>query len=475
MERVNRLTSQQQRDSVYRPITSLNHGMALSQCLRLPTSLLVDVLSNWISTEDLGCLDSALLRCRKDRQIFEDTIHTPYFCSIGLSDRLVKRAGHQYILWLSRRNLRVKKLVVIAPHFQNFPAVYNVILDTLLVDNINELRIDGNGDLYNLVKLVIAKSKGVHHLSFANMPWLTYPRMRALLKVCNRTLSTLEIDTVKYLAGSHFVRLVPYFHNLHELKLGRIPLNAELLTELTTGCRKLTSVSFSSCAVNMESLVEFISSYAGTVATRIYSGKSTNAMLRKDLGTSTRLHTSCQLQSLSLQHNTQINMTQIASCIAIHCKALRSLTLVGEYSTENALHTESVVLIAKHCNLLEYIDISKNNYITDEAIASIVAHCPGLNTLILHSCRGVTNIAVEYVAMDCKQLQVLDLSWCDHVTDRSLQTLACSSAEGVRKTLISLKINSCYRITLMRSVTDLVESCANLTVDNVSCTFTKLL
>ena len=369
----------------------------------------------------------------------------------------------------------MKKLVVVVPHFQNIPAVYNVILDTLLVDNINELRIDGNGDAYDLVKSVVARSKGIHHLSFANMPWLTYPRMRAFLKVCNRTLTTLEIDTVKYLSGSHFVRLVPYFHNLHELKLGRIPLNAELLTELTTMCRKLTSVSFSSCAVNMESLVELISSYAGTIATRIYSGKATNSMLRKDLGASTRLHPSCQLQSLSLQHNTFINMTQMASCIAIHCKALRSLTLVGEYSTENALHTESVVLIANHCNQLEYIDISKNNYITDEAIASIVVHCPSLKTLIVHSCRGVTDIGVESIALHCKQLQILDLSWCDYVTDRSLQTLARSSIEGVRKTLITLKINSCYRITLMKRVTDLVESCANLNIDNVSCAFTKLL
>lgn len=448
------------------------HGMALSQCLKIPTSLLVDVLGSWIPTECLGHLDSALLRSRKDRQIFEGTIHTPYFSSVGLSDSLVKKAGHQYIVWICMRCVRVRKLVIIAPHFQNFPAVYAVILDTLLVENIHELRIDGNGDVYNLAKMVVAKSKRIQHLSFANMPWLTYPRMRAFLKACSRTLTTLEIDTVKYLSGSHFVRLVPYFHNLQELKLGRIPLDAGLLTELTATCRKLTRVSFSSCAVHMERLTAFISSYGCAVPVG-GSGKPTQYKTRP--AQETRMQTISQLRSLSLLHNTSINMTQIASCIATHCQALRSLTLVGEYSAENALHTDSVILIATHCKLLEYVDICKNNFITDEAITSIVVHCTALKTLVLHSCRGVTDISVESIALHCKHLEVLDLSWCDYITDQSLQTLGLSPADGVRSTLLVLKINSCYRITCRKSVVDLVERCTKLSIDNVSCTFTKLL
>jgi len=443
--------------------------MALSRCLKLPSSLLVDVLSSWVAMEALVKLDSALMVNRKDRQLFLEILRLPYFCSIGLSNAFVRKAGHSYLLWLVVRCVYVSKLVLSAPQFQIFPSTNATILDGLPTRGILELTIDGSGDVYALVKKVVTHSKCIRKLSFANTSWLTYPRMRAFLKQCSKTLTSLSLNTVKYLSGTHFPRLVPYFNNLVELHLGRFHLNQELLTLLTAHCRNLVHIHFTSCAVHTDSLVRFISGFStystGTVSAHRGVGGGAG-------GTTTAA--SCnQLRSIGLVNNTSINMTQVALCIASNCVQLATLTLVGEYDSIQALHTEQVILIASHCTMLQSIDISQNNHITNDAVISISEHCRQLKTLAINACRGITDTAIEHVSHNCAQLEVLDLSWCDNITDTALHHLS-SNTSCLCDTLTLLKINGCYRITQLQVVGRLVERCKRLTMNNVQVVYTNL-
>lgn len=419
--------------------------MNIALLFKVPLSLLIEVFSRWVFAGDLARLDSALSSKRKTRSQFLEVLSSPYLTTNSADNHRVSD-GLSYLNWLILREVSVRNLQLYSANLLNVRLQCPPIGSRLKLHNIEQLEVQGNEDLYTFVKDIINKARCLHTLKFSSLVWLTYPRLRGFLKICHGTLEVLQIDTVKYLYGSHVVKLVPYFRNLKELSLGRCELSKPFIEALTVYCRRLTQFQFSSSPVHTDSLLLFMQSFSTTAPIGTKGVSAQQMKSRNSSMCTTSVPSSNQLTSIALTYNTGVRLNRIGTCIADHCSALRQLTLVGDYDISDALSTETLIYIARSCKMLRYVDVSKNNYVENSAILSITEYCPDLTHLIIHSCRRISDDSIAAVSLNCAHLQVLDVSWCDNITNASLQLLSGGNT-GLRNSLRELKINSCFRIT----------------------------
>jgi hypothetical protein len=300
--------------------------------------------------------------------------------------------------------------------------------------------------------------------------------MRGFLKDISVTLRELHIDTVRHLHSTHFVRLVPYLANLRELMLGRMDLNKPMMTALRTYCRQLRHVQFASCPIHNESLCEFIASFTISTTSTTARGSTAYAYRSTAAAAPTRPAAAAanqQLRTVVLKYNTGVVLSRLSDCIAQHCGALTKLSLVGDYDDINALSSDALISASTQLPCLEYLDVSKNNYITDSAILSVTEHCPKLRVLCIHSCRRITDSTVAAIAQHCAHLEELDLSWNDNITNNALTLLAAGTA-SLHASLRVLKISSCRRITSFSDLQELLNRCKHMNIHDVSLEYTKL-
>lgn len=452
--------------------------MKISVILKLPSSLLIEIFSHWVYVEELARLDSALAGKRVARQRYLELLSSPFLSSSHNPESRITD-GVLYLCWLSVRQVAMRELVLHSADLVNFNLRCPMIGFSLRLQAIKRLEVQGSEHLYSLVKAVVSQAMHLRVLKFSSLVWLTYPRLRAMLKTCHNTIQELQIDSVKYLCGSNLIKLIPYWRNLRVLSLGRRELHRPFVEALTVNCRHLTQFQFSSSPVHTDSLLSLIQSFTPTQTNSSVSRTGQARAISTHQTHSTTicqprlLHTN-QLISIALTYNTGVRLNRIGTCIADNCRALISLTLVGEYDINDALSTETLTYLAQRCRKLQYIDVSKNNYIENSAIICIAENCTDLRHLIIHSCRRLSDEAVSSVSQNCAHLQVLDLSWCDNITNASLQLLSSANA-GLRSSLRELKINSCYRITSQADLELLMLNCKLLTAENVSMKYTYLL
>jgi hypothetical protein len=442
--------------------TMLQLGVAFN----LPTALAFDIFGEWVRVCDLARLDYALLAKPPFRQKLLELFSAAHFTSKGMSTEHIDEL--RYLHWLAARGVAVRMWTILNPRVTYFHTTHEQLFRSLKISAIEELTVNGQDEVSFLVKRIFKESKRLRSVKLSNLLWLTYPKLRFLLRECGSTLRVFHLDTVKYINSPYFLRLVPHLTQVNELMLGRIELNSAMLACLSHNCRKLHTVQFTSCPINNAALLEFMRSYTTSLPVRKAVGAASSA------GQKLATLQSSQLRSISLTYNMSVNLSDIARTIADNCGTLTKLCLVGDYAEPSALSSEALIYAVGRLPWLQHLDVSKNNWLTDDAIHAVVTNCPQLRVLCIHACRRLTDAAVSAIVQHCTVLEDLDLSWNDSFTNTSLQLLGTANA-GLLSHLRVFNISSCYHLTSQRDLDTFVSRCALLRMDEVGTKFTRLV
>ena len=452
--------------------------MSLLIIFNLPTSLLFNIFGELLEIQNLARLDEALLGKKSSRKKYLDILQDRYFSSIGINHSNVNEI--EYINWLVLRKISIRQLHIINPKSIFINQQHNILFQELKINFIEHLTITGNNyDIYSLIKRIITLSKRLKSLKFSNVLWLTYPKLRQFLKICGLQLEVFQVDTIRYLHSTHFIRIIPYLCNIKVLVLGRIELNDAMLTALMRYCRCLHTIQFMYCTIHNSKFIEFIESYSSTTTSGTnsssvynYNSSSSSSIIQTPLHSRQNRVTN-SLTSIELSYNTSINMNNIATTIGNQCQDLIKLSLTGDYSNTNALNNDILTYITTQCIYLQYIDISKNNYITDTAIYSVTTNCTTIHTLNIQSCIKLTDLSIQYITQYCSNLCYLNISYNDNYTNNTLILLNNSNIQLLYN-IVYLNISSCYRITSKVLLLEFIQKCKHLSVDNVITTYTTL-
>jgi hypothetical protein len=442
--------------------TMLQLGVAFN----LPTALAFDILGEWVRVCDLARLDYALVAKPAFRQKLLDLFSAAHFTSMGIRTERLDELS--YLHWLVARGVAVRTWTILNPRVTYSHTAHEQLFRSLKVSAVEELAVNGQDEVSSLVKRIFKESKRLRSVKLSNLLWLTYPKLRFLLRECGSTLRVFHLDTVKHINSPYFLRLVPWLAHVNELMLGRIELNSAMLACLSHNCRKLHTVQFSSCPINGTALLEFIRSYTASLPVHKAVGAPSSAG-----GKPATLHSS-QLRSIVLSYNMSVNLSDIARTIADNCGTLTKLCLVGDYAEASALSSDALIYAAGRLPVLQHLDVSKNNWLTDDAIHAVVTNCTQLRVLCIHSCRRLTDATVAAIAQHCTLLEELDLSWNDSFTNTSLQLLGAANM-GLLNHLRVFNISSCYHLTSQRDLQAFVSRCALLRMDEVGTKFTRLV
>ena len=90
----------------------------------------------------------------------------------------------------------------------------------------------------------------------------------------------------------------------------------------------------------------------------------------------------------------------VVRCVAAHCHLLEHVNVAGFDKKQSNKAIRKLV----SCPLLQYVDLSKTR-ITDETVRVLSNHCPLLETIILSGCPNVTSAGLELIASNCVMLK----------------------------------------------------------------------
>lgn len=173
----------------------------------------------------------------------------------------------------------------------------------------------------------------------------------------------------------------------------------------------------------------------------------------KMLSTSKILKVAC-IRSLSMYWVPQITNEGISYLFGSSrvFENVEDLNLSGMHN----LSSISVEIIARKCNRLKYLDLTKITKVSDKSLKSLALHCKQLESLNLFACCGFTDEGVIAIAENCITLKSIDMAG-SKITDRSIESLTknCPLLE-------SLQLRWCVLLT-DRSFLSIGMYCKNLT------------
>ncbi|XP_052265024.1 uncharacterized protein LOC127867723 [Dreissena polymorpha] len=131
-------------------------------------------------------------------------------------------------------------------------------------------------------------------------------------------------------------------------------------------------------------------------------------------------------------HNMQ-NMNLMSCGITddcgIHIAKIMTLTHL-DLSNLPRISPGTVVFIARHCSLIQCLNVSLNMAIGDQCVEQVVIALPRLKRLYCVCC-SISDAGLEAIAKHCTCLESLDIGWCQSVTDPGIRvvSLACKILE----------------------------------------------
>jgi hypothetical protein len=202
---------------------------------------------------------------------------------------------------------------------------------------------------------------------------------------------------------------------------------------IATGCRGLSSISFSRCISISEISIQSLIRNTALTSITTQDCNMTDATLNviastcpsiehltlfdcpfTDMGLLSIAYNCILLKSISLRSNTLTNMAVIV--IARHCKLLSSIQLSMPQVTD-----ESLVVVSQELPRLERIQL-KCGRITDHGIISLAQGCSKLQCISFEKA-NISDLGVIVIADNCRRLRVLSLIDCGLLTGDALSKL----------------------------------------------------
>lgn len=442
----------------------------------LPQILIIEILSLWLTAESLARLDSATTD-KRYRKGFLELLKSHLFISYGLSDSSEVLLSH-YFEWLALRSVAVRRLAVSASDMSalnlSAPSSANTTMKLLgdRFQQLEELVVTGHWNVFSLVQRIVSPSRRLKTLQFSECNWLTYPRARKLLNMCQHSLLSLKLDGIGHIDGNLFVKLLPLCTHLTDIFVSRLVLTKVVLSAIQRYCPDIQSFAFQSCVIDHNSLVEFIRNYGtnSVVGEKITLNRTitVSSQSRKNLMQSPpHMSMRNQLSLIDISNSTGLRRDEIAQTIASCCNSVSSLLITGENFTPDHIDNAALMALASSCCHIRYFDLSRNDLLSHEALDYMAQHCIYLRTLVLNTCIGVTDMTIESICKYLHGLEYLDVSGCIKLTNDSLEYITRAKAP-FRNSLRTLKLLACFRITSRTLLNEVLRRCRKLKMEHVA-------
>jgi hypothetical protein len=390
------------------------------------------------------------------------------FCSFGLPSHKSLKNVVLFLEWLGLRGIAVARLKIdTTAVYQAALCDWSPSLDRVKFHRLESLIIDSNRmDLSKMVSKITSQAKKIRVLRFISCSWLTYPRLRRLVKQYSNTLEELQLTGIRHIDDLHMTKLVMHLKKVYSLTIGRFDLTRPLLQAVHRNCRLLRSVDFSNCTVHAESLIALLASFSEPplIAAVARGGLGDarrfdqSSFLHRNAGSTAEAAVvgvgntgvgDTRLQSLTFNNSVTPDLLSISQCIAESCgTALQTLSIVGDYGPYSTLLDPMAVTIANACTHLVHVTFSENLNLTDVAFVAVVTQCAKLRYFCASACPGVTEVTTAAIATHCLLLEELDLKWCDNITMSTLTLFSAPAAISLRRTLRKLNVFKCRYIQL---------------------------
>lgn len=379
--------------------------------LDLPDRVSRHVLGSWLSTNDVGRLDSAL--CNENLRLkFVAILRDPTFVLQNSRTNVRKRAT-TFIKWVIRRAISVSSIYFpakvavslqerffardrqslkhvqcsydedgsdcnaaiiknIRTHCGNLETIdlrdWMVLTKGMLADiftscpKLTAVKIIACPLLEDILQTVAQHLPNLRHLDITNSTLMLKEKtMSDFARACSQ-LQVFRLGELESLTDAHVQQLVAHCRQLRELSVSRARISNAALQHLAEYCPELERLGLDDCA--------YISS-PGVVA------------------------------------------------LAKACPKLRKV-----YLNECPRLTDSAVKgLVQHCSNLEVLALSCNAWLTDVCLCAIAEHCPQLMYLHVGSCGGISDRGVVAVASSCPNMKLLRLSTVGAVTNAAVRAL----------------------------------------------------
>ncbi|XP_033625290.1 F-box/LRR-repeat protein 17-like [Asterias rubens] len=130
--------------------------------------------------------------------------------------------------------------------------------------------------------------------------------------------------------------------------------------------------------------------------------------------------TDMTLESLA-KHTHNLEILCLQNC-GIHPPGVMQISKLQhlkklDLSNLSTLTPEAVKLVAKHCTLLDTLNLSLSKEVSDDSVSCVAVSCKRLTVLFLISCT-ITDRALFSIGENSLQLEHLDISWCSYITGK---------------------------------------------------------
>lgn len=336
----------------------------------LPNSLLVDLLSNWMTVWDIIFLDSALCNHLLRAQFLQ--LLTEQGLIVNPLVSIPSLTGYRMIQWIENRKIRLCSI----RGDLSLTLSYSQSMDVLRLNCITDLHIDVNGFELSNGAMIFHSLPSLIHLTLSNV-----------------------------VGDSSIIRTLRNCPNLQVLKIQNtsvFPLSD--LFDLPSYCPKLKSLSF--LHLNFDAVHNFISQLSEIEEIIVET-------CHNDINTPLR-------QQMLLKKLSESPPQKLSPIKRIHCKF--------------AWHSSGVYFypIFNLCPELENLYLS-GYYLNEVDIAHLIASCSLLKHLQLIDCLTFTDDMLRSVICNYSgRLTTVNLSYCSFVSDRSFPLLADTLSESLQ-------------------------------------------
>ncbi|KAJ1431278.1 hypothetical protein B484DRAFT_448442 [Ochromonadaceae sp. CCMP2298] len=368
----------------------------------LPTDYFSSLLSTWLSTAELGRLDSAL--CNKQgREIYLSVVSSPRFCTYGDSSKEIEDLA---LLWHIRRRVRLRSMVLGPNPDLNLRDEDSVIFNSLeLLDVFYRVR-------FETIFAACCSSLRILRLGGTEVDLeaglcaaLSCPLLESLsiLPLHKAIGGKKAVKSMLYKWGTLFASQPPLLH-LHTLSCTHGDTSPRYLKKLLQVGPNITTVVLKDVSMEI-SLVQMLT-------------------LKHPHITCLRLH-ACPIPPESFK--------LLPSLRHLICLDLNGCPNLAE---------ESVVPIIQQNPSLREINLRHGRKLPSAVVMKIASNCPLLTSLDIAYCTSVKDDGMLLLALKCPDLQDLQLCGCEFITDEAMVKLANCCPK-----LTSINIKDCVNIT----------------------------
>eukprot|EP01132_Coremiostelium_polycephalum_P007447 gene7447-9152_t len=121
-------------------------------------------------------------------------------------------------------------------------------------------------------------------------------------------------------------------------------------------------------------------------------------------------------------------------------RLLHDIRLISLADCPLAANDNTLRLIGKYCPEIQFITLTRNQYITDVGFMNMVKHCNNILELNIEQCTNLTDASINQLANYCHKLRVLRMPGLNNVT--SLKAIGNNCPD-----LVFLDISECHKIS----------------------------